>query len=63
MLRCMLLCLEQLQEFASRLEASGVTLEDITDEAGGSTSESTDQVVYQSSAHLLSMFLEKLVSA
>ena len=52
--------LEQLKEFATRLEASGITLDDISDEAAGSTSEAVDQAIYQSSAHLLSMFLEKL---
>ena len=54
-------CVEQLKEFATRLEASGVTLDDINDEGADSTAEAVDQAIYQSSAHLLSMFLEKLV--
>ena len=53
-------CVEQLKEFATRLEATGVTLEDISDEASG-TSEASGQTIYHSSAQLLSMFLEKLV--
>ena len=38
-----------------------MTLDDINDEGAGSTAEAVDQAIYQSSAHLLSMFLEKLV--
>ena len=52
------LFVEQLKEFATRLEASGVTLDDIGDEVSG-TNEAAEQAIYQSSAHLLSMFLEK----
>ena len=36
-------------------------MDDINDEGTGSTTEAVDQAIYQSSAHLLSMFLEKLV--
>ena len=52
--------LEQLQEFATRLEASGMDLEAASTEA--STSEQTEQqVLYQNSAQLISLFLEKSV--
>ena len=55
------LFLEQLQEFATRLEASGMDLEAASVEA--STSEQTEQqVLYQNSAQLISLFLEKYAS-